>query len=203
MPTRLLHPQDFPGKSTGVGCHCLVHNGNDNTVIILTWNWMRDRSQLLIEDKSKDWPWEWVPWGGVGAGSWEERIPPAAPLLPQKKKMNKKRFEKITHEVKTTIRKFDRSNVEKQDLELQEWDVCVKKDMVKDNKVENRLMTWEWELVRRTEDGIGKWSGSSHENTSGLNLFRLLSQNCQRLGGLLQNLFLTVLESESPRSRRQ
>ena len=22
-PTRLLHPWDFPGKSTGVGCHCL------------------------------------------------------------------------------------------------------------------------------------------------------------------------------------
>ena len=26
-PTRLLHPWDFPGKSTGVGCHCLLHNG--------------------------------------------------------------------------------------------------------------------------------------------------------------------------------
>ena len=23
-PTRLLRPWDFPGKSTGVGCHCLV-----------------------------------------------------------------------------------------------------------------------------------------------------------------------------------
>ena len=23
QPTRLLHPLDFPGKSTGVGCHCL------------------------------------------------------------------------------------------------------------------------------------------------------------------------------------
>ena len=22
---RLLHPWDFPGKSTGVGCHCLLH----------------------------------------------------------------------------------------------------------------------------------------------------------------------------------
>ena len=22
QPTRLLHPWDFPGKSTGVGCHC-------------------------------------------------------------------------------------------------------------------------------------------------------------------------------------
>ena len=28
QPTRLLHPWDFPGKSTGVGCHCLlrIHN---------------------------------------------------------------------------------------------------------------------------------------------------------------------------------
>ena len=24
-PTRLLHPWDFPGRSTGVGCHCLWH----------------------------------------------------------------------------------------------------------------------------------------------------------------------------------
>ena len=26
-PTRLLHPWGFPGKSTGVGCHCLLHRG--------------------------------------------------------------------------------------------------------------------------------------------------------------------------------
>ena len=26
QPTRLLHPWDFPGKSTGVGCHCLLHH---------------------------------------------------------------------------------------------------------------------------------------------------------------------------------
>ena len=24
-PIRFLHPWDFPGKSTGVGCHCLLH----------------------------------------------------------------------------------------------------------------------------------------------------------------------------------
>ena len=26
QPTRLLHPRDFPGKCTGVGCHCLLRN---------------------------------------------------------------------------------------------------------------------------------------------------------------------------------
>ena len=26
QPTSLLCPWDFPGKSTGVGCHCLLHN---------------------------------------------------------------------------------------------------------------------------------------------------------------------------------
>ena len=25
QPTKLLHPWDFPGKNTGVGCHCLLH----------------------------------------------------------------------------------------------------------------------------------------------------------------------------------
>ena len=28
QPTRLLLPWDFPGKSTGVGCHCLLHRNN-------------------------------------------------------------------------------------------------------------------------------------------------------------------------------
>ena len=26
QPTRLLRPWDFPGKSTGVGCHCLLQS---------------------------------------------------------------------------------------------------------------------------------------------------------------------------------
>ena len=28
QPTRLLHPWDFRGKSTGVGCHCLLWNSS-------------------------------------------------------------------------------------------------------------------------------------------------------------------------------
>ena len=33
QPTRLLHPWDFPGKSTGVGCHCLLHPASYNSLI--------------------------------------------------------------------------------------------------------------------------------------------------------------------------
>ena len=32
QPTRLLHPWDFPGKSTGVGCHCLLRFWTQITV---------------------------------------------------------------------------------------------------------------------------------------------------------------------------
>jgi len=33
-PSRLLHPWDFPGKSTGVGCHCLLHRRNQILTVI-------------------------------------------------------------------------------------------------------------------------------------------------------------------------
>ena len=29
QPTRLLHPWEFPGKSTGVGCHCLLWKSSE------------------------------------------------------------------------------------------------------------------------------------------------------------------------------
>ena len=29
QPTRLLRPGDFPGESTGVGCHCLLRKINE------------------------------------------------------------------------------------------------------------------------------------------------------------------------------
>ena len=35
QPTRLLHPWDFPGKSTGVGCHCLLHHIHNGTLFSL------------------------------------------------------------------------------------------------------------------------------------------------------------------------
>ena len=35
QPTRLLHPWDFPGKSSGVGCHCLLQECSDYRTIAL------------------------------------------------------------------------------------------------------------------------------------------------------------------------
>ena len=34
QPTRLLHPWDFQGKSTGVGCHCLLWTNLDSILKI-------------------------------------------------------------------------------------------------------------------------------------------------------------------------
>ena len=34
QPSRLLHPWDFPGKSTGVGCHCLLWKRCTTSLII-------------------------------------------------------------------------------------------------------------------------------------------------------------------------
>ena len=49
QPTRLLHPWDFPGKSTGVGCHCLwmtksLHCSPETIATLLI-------SYSLIQDK--------------------------------------------------------------------------------------------------------------------------------------------------------
>ena len=35
QPTRLLHPWGFPGKSTGVGCHCLLLYAPSNLVVLI------------------------------------------------------------------------------------------------------------------------------------------------------------------------
>ena len=41
QPTMLLHPWDFPGKSTGVGCHCLLRLDNiiyeTHALVFLVW----------------------------------------------------------------------------------------------------------------------------------------------------------------------
>ena len=37
QPTRLLHPWDFPGKSTGMGCHCLLRKALYNLINSDIW----------------------------------------------------------------------------------------------------------------------------------------------------------------------
>ena len=43
--TRLLHPWDFPGKSTGVGCHCLLCYLSQ---LLLNVNLQRGKFKLLV-----------------------------------------------------------------------------------------------------------------------------------------------------------
>jgi len=43
QPSRLLHPWDFPGKSTGVGCHCLLRG----TGYSLQYSWASLVAQLV------------------------------------------------------------------------------------------------------------------------------------------------------------
>ena len=59
QPTRLLYPWDFPGKSTGVGCHCLLRScplicSNSPTFRCLSWPWYFYRTLVsyLVEHPS-------------------------------------------------------------------------------------------------------------------------------------------------------
>ena len=48
QPTRLLRPRDFPGKSTGVGCHCLLqlcHYSLSNTKCFLSLGPWEEKSK--------------------------------------------------------------------------------------------------------------------------------------------------------------
>ena len=38
QPSRLLHPWDFPGRSTGVECHCLLHLGSRCSLFLWHYN---------------------------------------------------------------------------------------------------------------------------------------------------------------------
>ena len=46
QPTRLLHPWDFPGKSTGVGCHPLLREKSE--VMLNEWGFKKGHLMDLI-----------------------------------------------------------------------------------------------------------------------------------------------------------
>ena len=52
-PTRLLHPWDFPGKSTGVGCHCLLRMTTGKTIALTRWTFVSKVMSLLFNMLSR------------------------------------------------------------------------------------------------------------------------------------------------------
>ena len=51
QPTRLLHPWNFPGKCTGVGCHCLLRTG---------YTPMQNKKLKKINEKEKRKGWIFI-----------------------------------------------------------------------------------------------------------------------------------------------
>ena len=47
QPTRLLRPWDFPGKSTGVGCHCLLCNACYNLINFESAKWKKPTTKTI------------------------------------------------------------------------------------------------------------------------------------------------------------
>ena len=54
QPMRLLCPWDFPGKSTGVGCHCLLWEGTYLNIIKAIYN--KHTANILNSEKPKAIP---------------------------------------------------------------------------------------------------------------------------------------------------
>ena len=48
QPTRLLHPWDSPGNSTGVGCHCLLPTMCLPGIILALWCIEMNKTQLAL-----------------------------------------------------------------------------------------------------------------------------------------------------------
>ena len=53
QPTRLLHPWDFPGKSTGVGCHCLLQYADDTTLMAESEEELKSLLMKVTEESEK------------------------------------------------------------------------------------------------------------------------------------------------------
>ena len=49
QPTRLLCPWDFPGKSTGVGCHCLLHRNIQSSILL----WFKVPGKYVFQSSTR------------------------------------------------------------------------------------------------------------------------------------------------------
>ena len=72
--TRLLCPWDFPGRSTGVGCHCLLPGCESQTIkktelwrtdAFELWSWRRlehplDRKEIKLVNLKGNQPWIFI-----------------------------------------------------------------------------------------------------------------------------------------------
>ena len=77
QPTRLLHPWNFPGKSTGVGCHCLLWITKPFQIVIFQCS----TSALNFENESRSvvpdslWPHgPYSPWNSPGQNTGVSRL---------------------------------------------------------------------------------------------------------------------------------
>ena len=68
QPTRLLRPWDFPGKSTGVGCHCLLP--------LVRWPRIKPGPSSVKEQSTNHWAPENPP--KANSSSWPQQ--PQVPL---------------------------------------------------------------------------------------------------------------------------
>ena len=67
QPTRFLYPWDFPGKSTGVGCHCLLRVKDIVFPVIMDGceSWTTKKAEHQRIDAFELWCWRrlWrIPW---------------------------------------------------------------------------------------------------------------------------------------------
>ena len=76
QPTRLLHPWDFPGKSTGVGCHCILHRLS---------RWRQEVELIWASPTSRQEKWDpeprWNGWLWTRAGTYFGHESPGKAIL--------------------------------------------------------------------------------------------------------------------------